>query len=30
MAFVPQDVIEELERSRSLDPLKKLKKGKPC
>ena len=26
MAFVLQDVIEELERSRSLDPLKKLKK----
>ena len=26
MPFVLQDVIEELERSRSLDPLKKLKK----
>ena len=26
MAFVLQDVIEELERSRSLEPLKKLKK----
>ena len=25
MAFVLQDVIEELERSCSLDPLKKLK-----
>ena len=26
MAFVLKDVIEELERSRSLEPLKKLKK----
>ena len=26
MAFVLQDVIEELERSCSLDPLKKLRK----
>ena len=26
MAFVLQEVIEELERSRSLDPLKKVKK----
>ena len=26
MAFVLQDIIEELERSRSLEPLKKLKK----
>ena len=26
MAFVLEDVIEELERSRSLEPLKKLKK----
>ena len=26
MAFVVQDVIEELERSCSLEPLKKLKK----
>ena len=26
MAFVPQNIIEELKRSRSLEPLKKLKK----
>ena len=26
MAFVPQDVIKELEESCSLDPIKKLKK----
>ena len=26
MAFVLQDVIEELERSRSLEPIKRLKK----
>ena len=26
MAFVLQDVIEKVERSRSLEPLKKLKK----
>ena len=29
MAFVLQEVIEELEGSCSLEPLKKLKKGKP-
>ena len=29
MAFVLQDVINELEESPGLDPLKKLKKGKP-
>ena len=29
MAFMLQDVIKELEESRSLEPLKKLKKRKP-
>ena len=29
MSFVLQNVIKELEESRSLEPLKKLKKGKP-
>ena len=28
MAFVLQDVINEIEETRSLDPLKKLKKKK--
>ena len=30
MALVLQDVIKELEEPHSLEPLKKLKKGKPC
>ena len=30
MAFVLQEVIKELEESRSLDPIKNLKKIKPC
>ena len=30
MAFVLQDVINEIEETRSLDPLKKLKKRKTC
>ena len=30
MAFVLEDVINEIEESRSLEPLKKLKKRKPC
>ena len=30
MAFVLQDVIEEIEESHSLELLKKLKKRKPC
>ena len=30
MAFVLQDVINEIEETCSLDPLKKLKKRKPC
>ena len=29
MAFVLQDVINEIEETRSLEPLKKLKKRKP-
>ena len=30
MAFVLQEVISEIEETRSLEPLKKLKKRKPC
>ena len=30
MTFVLQDVINEIEETRSLDPLKKLKKRKPA
>ena len=30
MAFVLDDIINEIEETRSLEPLKKLKKGKPC
>ena len=30
MAFVLEDVIIEIKESRSLEPLKKLKKRKPC
>ena len=29
MAFVLQDIINEIEETRSLEPLKKLKKRKP-
>ena len=30
MAFVQQAIINEIEETRSLEPIKKLKKEKPC
>ena len=30
MAFVLDDIINEIEESHTLEPLKKLKKRKPC
>ena len=30
MTFVLEDVINEIEETRTLEPLKKLKKRKPC